>query len=254
MDERILLDLRERPLETDGDGSSLASGRDGRSGGPLADPRALTILTTEHWSLLSARGLVYNEAFARAGMFLTFLSTTLVGLGLFSATAGFSSTFLVVVAVVLGVDLFIGLSTLGRVASATSEDLRMLQGMNRLRHAYHEMLPGLEDYFVWGKHDDMRGVFAIYNAPAMSGLLRPMLHAFTTVPGSISVICAALAGIEAGVLSALLGVPGYASIAVGVGVSLVVVWLSIAMMQSTIRRFAERSDVKFPTPAERSPE
>lgn len=37
----------------------------------LDDPRVLQILTTEHWSLLSARSLAYNEAFTRAGMFLT---------------------------------------------------------------------------------------------------------------------------------------------------------------------------------------
>ena len=39
----------------------------------LDDPRVLTILSTEHWSLLSGRSLAYNEAFTRGGMFLTFL-------------------------------------------------------------------------------------------------------------------------------------------------------------------------------------
>jgi hypothetical protein len=38
----------------------------GGHGSALDDPRALTILTTEHWGLLTARSLVYNEAFARA--------------------------------------------------------------------------------------------------------------------------------------------------------------------------------------------
>ena len=32
----------------------------------LHDPRALQILGTEHWSLLSARSLAYDEAFTRA--------------------------------------------------------------------------------------------------------------------------------------------------------------------------------------------
>ena len=36
----------------------------------LDDPRAVQILTTEHWSLLASRSLAYNEAFARGGMFL----------------------------------------------------------------------------------------------------------------------------------------------------------------------------------------
>ena len=80
-----------RPRRRAGDGP-------GDDAGPphLADPRALTILTTEHWSLLTARSLVYNEAFARGGMFLTFLTGTLVALGFVSQGSGFATGFLVV--------------------------------------------------------------------------------------------------------------------------------------------------------------
>jgi hypothetical protein len=67
----------------------------------LHDPRALQILTTEHWSLLSARSLVYNEAFARAGMFLTFLSASLVALALVAQGMGFDRDFLVLSAIML---------------------------------------------------------------------------------------------------------------------------------------------------------
>jgi hypothetical protein len=49
--------------------------------GPLSDPRALQILNTEHWSLLATRSLAYNEAFSRAGMFLSFLSASLIVIG-----------------------------------------------------------------------------------------------------------------------------------------------------------------------------
>jgi hypothetical protein len=44
-------------------------------GGPSL-PRALRlqILTTEHWSLSSTRGLTWNEALSRATMFLAVLS------------------------------------------------------------------------------------------------------------------------------------------------------------------------------------
>ena len=46
----------------------------------IDDPRTIQLLATEHWSLLGARSLAYNEAFVRAGMFLTFLSTSFVAL------------------------------------------------------------------------------------------------------------------------------------------------------------------------------
>lgn len=40
----------------------------GTGSAPIDDPRALTILSTEQYSLLTARSLVDNEAFAHAGM------------------------------------------------------------------------------------------------------------------------------------------------------------------------------------------
>jgi hypothetical protein len=198
------------------------------TGTPLADPRALTILTTEHWSLLSARSLVYNEAFARAGMFLTFLSATLVALGLLSTATGFSREFLLVAATLFALDLFIGVATMARVASATADDIRCIQGMNRLRHAYHEMVPGLEHYFISGKHDDVRGVFAAYGA-AEDVMSRPgLLHGFTTVPGMLGVICAAVAAVLAGVTVLLVTVAPIAAVvaavitfAVGIAASMV---------------------------------
>ncbi len=55
----------------------------------LNDPRALQILSTEHWSLLSSRSRAYNEAFTRAGMFLSFLSMSFVALALLAQGMSF---------------------------------------------------------------------------------------------------------------------------------------------------------------------
>lgn len=44
----------------------------------LDDPRAVAILTAEHWSLLSARTLGYQEMFARATVFIGVLSGIIV--------------------------------------------------------------------------------------------------------------------------------------------------------------------------------
>ncbi len=98
----------------------------------------------------------------------------------------------------LGLDLFIGLATMGRVSTATSEDIRFLQGMNRLRHAYHETVPGLEPYFITGHYDDVLGIFAGYGADVQSRTWRSIVHGFTTVVGMLGVINAALTGVVVG--------------------------------------------------------
>src|SRR6187551_937155 len=141
MQESIPVGAAEgRPL----DQATVPATDSGGSASALDDPRALQILSTEHWSLLAGRSLVYNEAFSRAGMFLTFLSATLIALGLMSGAMGFSSEFLGITVLLLALDLFIGLATMGRVSTATDEDIRYLQGMNRIRHAYHQAVEGLE--------------------------------------------------------------------------------------------------------------
>jgi hypothetical protein len=202
-----------------------ASAVGGTSGGPFDDPRALTILTTEHWGLMSARSLVYNEAFARAGMFLAFLSATVVAIGLVATATGFSDGFLTVVAVVLSLDLFVGFASLGRIAAASGEDLRYLQGMNRLRHAYHEMVPGLERYFVSSHHDDVVSVLSFYG-PSASDPISGILHGLTTTPGMIGVICSAVAGALGAVIAVLLTHDAGTAAAVGVA-AFVGVFLSL---------------------------
>jgi|SRR5450432_101587 hypothetical protein len=55
----------------------------------LHDPRALQILTTEHWSLLSTRTLGYQEMFGRTTIFVAALSGTVVALALVAQATHF---------------------------------------------------------------------------------------------------------------------------------------------------------------------
>lgn len=213
----------------------------------LADPRALTILTTEHWSLLTARSLVYNEAFARAGMFLTFLTGTLVALGFVSQGSGYTREFLLLATVLLGFDLFIGLATLGRISSASAEEIRAMQGMNRLRHAYLEMVPTLEPYFSTSPHDDLQGILSVYGAtPERPTFIGNFAHGMTTTPGMIGTITAAVGGAFAAALALLLGASPMIGIVAGLvslAVLTAVIWLAALRQFQSIERQLE---IRFP--------
>ena len=218
----------------------------------LADPRALTILTTEHWSLLTARSLVYNEAFARAGMFLTFLTGTLVALGFVSQGMGNTKEFLLVATALLGFDLFIVLATLGRISAASAEELRAVQGMNRLRHAYLEMVPSLGPYFTTSAYDDLPGILAIYGpAPETANrlLLSDFAHGLTTTPGMIGAIVAIVGGAFAAALALDIGAAPNIAIVVGfltIGVLFVVVWAAALRQFKAIER---QLNSRFPSPS-----
>src|SRR3712207_913221 len=134
------------------------------------DPRIVTMLSTEHWSVLSARSLAYNEAFTRAGMFLSFLSMSFVALALVAQAMAFSHDFLLVASLVLAFDFLIGLVTVGRVIGVGHDDLRAMHGMNRLRHGYVEIAPVVAPYFTTGIHDDLASVMIGYGSPPERGL------------------------------------------------------------------------------------
>lgn len=214
---------------------------------PVDDPRALQILSTEHWSLLTARSLVYNETFARGGMFLALLSASLLVLGLIATATGFSDQFLTVAALILGLDLFVGLATFGRINAASDEDLRYLQGMNRLRHAYHEMVPGLEEYFITSRYDDFESVARFYG-PESDSLLKGLLHGFTTMPGMIGVILAALSGVLAAVLVLLTTDDPRLAGTAGLLGFLVTVLVMLVISYNAAMGFVRRMHAKWPSP------
>jgi hypothetical protein len=190
-----------RPLNQ----APVTSADDG-GGSALDDPRALQILSTEHWSLLAGRSLAYNEAFSRAGMFLTFLSAQLIVIGFLIGSQGLSPAVVPVAAVLLLGDLYIGAATVGRLIDANSEELHAVRGMNRIRHAYREMVPGLEPYFVTSFHDDARGVLAAYgdmNAP--DTVLSNVVHGLTTMIGMVATVVAMIVGALAALVVVGLG-------------------------------------------------
>ncbi|MBA3380280.1 MAG: hypothetical protein H0T97_00225 [Actinobacteria bacterium] len=124
-------------------------------------PEALRvqILATEHWSLLATRSMTYGEVFSRASIFLTVVSASVVALALVAQATDFGDGFYVFALLVLPVVLFIGVATYVRLIDTQIEDAWLVFGMNRLRHAYIEIAPELEPYFVTGLYDDEQGLF-----------------------------------------------------------------------------------------------
>jgi hypothetical protein len=183
----------------------------------LDDPRVISILSTEHWNLLSNRSLAYNEAFTRGGMFLTFLSMSFVALALLAQAIGFGSGFLAVAAVILGFDLVIGLVTYGRIVGANRDDLRAIQGMARIRQAYLRIAPDIAPFLSSPVNDDLPALMTVYGDPPTSRL-HILPYALMTSAGMIGLIVAMLTGVFVTVLALLVGVSSDAlAVLIGIG-------------------------------------
>jgi hypothetical protein len=213
----------------------------------LDDPRAIQILSTEHWSQLSARSLAYNEAFTRGGMFLTFLSMSFVALALLAQGMSFGGQFLTVAAVVLIFDFVIGLATYGRISGANVDDLRAMHGMARIRHGYTQIAPILAPYFTAATYDDIESVVAGYGR-IPSGGMGQVLYGLTTSGGMIGLIVSMVGGVLAAVLALMVGVHGDIAVWIGVAGAVVTFVAIVVVTVGSVPDHQRDMTVLFPAP------
>ncbi len=216
----------------------------------LDDPRALQILATEHWSLLASRTMSWNEAFSRASMFLATLSAAVIATALVAQVSGFGQGVVVFVLVILPFVELIGLATFARLGEANAEDVRYLQGMNRIRHAYLEAAPLLEPFFVTSHHDDLPAVFSAYGITpaARYSIARRRLHyAFVTTQGMVGIIDSMLAGVFGALVAILAGSSAAAAVLVGILALAAAVGLHVLIGVSIYERLRAGMTSRFPT-------
>jgi hypothetical protein len=198
--------------------SPLEPSENGRCKTGLDDPRALEILTTEHWSLLSTRTLGYQEMFGRTTIFVAVLSGMVVALALLAQATHFGHETLWFAVVLISVALLIGLATFVRCVAINFEDARWVTGMNLLRHAYLHLVPELEPFFVTG-HDREADRLALGHGSRQR--LGNLANSLTTTSGVVAALNSILAGALASDLGALFGGGPAVIVALGVGVSVV---------------------------------
>lgn len=205
----------ERPIAATGMGAEPAPvptpAREETSDGGVPPAMRLQILSTEHWSLLASRSLAWNEAFSRAGMFLSTLSGAIVALALVAQASAFGEGFRLFALVILPVVLLVGIGTVLRMGIANYHDAVCVIGMNRIRAAYMEIAPELERYFVMGTTDDARGLSLTFAVQPRTPIFVQMFAStpmLITVVDSIlfaSIIALLLLQLGASTVAALIG-------------------------------------------------
>jgi hypothetical protein len=209
-------------------------------------PDAPPILAAEHWSLLAARSLIWNEAMSRATVFLTVLSASIIALALLADATGFGPQTTTLALVLLPVVFLLGIAAYARLVQINTEEFQLVLAMNRLRNAYLQIEPGLERYLTTGHHDDERGVIATYmlDRPTRQWL---WVHFLVNTPTIVATVDAALATAIVVLLLQAAGVVRAAVVAGG-AVAFLAVWGTLFRLQlHTLRPFRGKTP-RFPTP------
>jgi hypothetical protein len=111
-------------------------------------PAAITIATTEHFTLQTARSATIAESTGRATMFLSAVSGGLVGLGLVATASQIGTAFYAFGLILLPTLAFVGLVTFERVLQSGIEDRDYARRIARLRGYYFDTAPELTPYLL----------------------------------------------------------------------------------------------------------
>jgi hypothetical protein len=201
---------------------------------------------TEHWSLLAARSLVYTEAMSRTSIFVAALSGAVVALALVAQATDFEAGFVAFALVLLPVVYFLGAVTIVRLAQVSREDLRWVQGMNRIRNAYLDMAPELERYFVTSHHDDELGI--LQSSVAMRAQ-PPPTQAFVAIPGVVAVIDSVVAGAIAAIAGIGLDLGTAGAVILGVVFFLISLAGFVLWAVRILAQYRAEIDSRFPSPS-----
>jgi len=157
----------------------------------------LQFLTTEHFTLQTAKSATVAEANGRATLFLSSVSSAVVALAFIGQVSGIGATFFIFGLVLFPSLVFLGFVTFERAIQTAIENMLLSRGINRIRHYYIETAPEVKKYFMQSANDDVGG--ALYNMGIVPN--NSAWQHFVTNAGMISVINSILAGVFSGILS-----------------------------------------------------
>src|SRR5215207_9394377 len=220
----------------------------GEAGDRQLGPHAAQLLGTEHWSLIAARSLIWNEAQSRATVFLTVLSASIIALALLADATGVGAQTTTLALVLLPVVLLLGIATYVRLVQINTEEFQLVLAMNRLRRAYLTIAPGLEPYFTTGHYDDEKGLVTTYmlHRPTQARL---WLHFLVNTPTIVATVDASLAATIVVLLLQVAEAPRATLVAGGV-VAFLAVWGTLFPMQRYVLHPLRDTTPRFPTPQE----
>jgi len=209
-------------------------------------PAFMQALTTEHFTLQTARAVAVSEGNGRTALYLGALSSTLVALALVAQQSLFGQVFHVVALTVLPAVFFLGLVTYVRILQSSIEDILYARAINRIRHYYTEIDPSQAHYFLLSGSDDVPG------ALANMGLRDSWTQFLFTMPSAVAVINSLLGGVTVAVaVVTLLGAALPVAVPAGMASGTAILALHVAYQ---VRRFAAmRAGVAAEFPSARRP-
>jgi hypothetical protein len=160
----------------------------------------LQALTTEHFTLQTARSATIADSNGRSALYLATVSSAVVALAFIGQLTHTGQAFHLFALALLPALVVLGILTYLRLVQTAVEDLFYARAINRIRHHYVGLDPDGARWFVLCGFDDPAGVMAAMGlaAPGARHSHRHLMsHAATMVAAVTSIIGGVLAALVA---------------------------------------------------------
>lgn len=164
-----------------------AAGSDEAPSGAL-----LAALTTEHYTLQSARASTVVEANGRSLMFLSAVSGATVALALVAQLDHLGQTFSVFALTILPAILALGITSYARLADLAVHDAYYARAIGRIRSFYLATDPSARSYIMLSAGDDPHAIMR------QTGDRHSRWHHLSHAATSVAAVNAVIAGVFAG--------------------------------------------------------
>lgn len=202
-------------------------------------------MTTEHFTLQAARGIVNNEIMNRINIYFTVLSSVLIAAAFLAQRPELIQIFQLFAWIAFPALVVMGILTIARLIELANMDFVYLRALNRVRHFYTQATPEAQQFLLFPPYDDDPSVRAYggYNLGFRGNLL--------SAGGTVVVInCILTTVLISALISLPLGIPPLNFLPFGIVILVGVYFIHgfIALRLAGRNQLPDYSEVRFPTP------
>ncbi len=118
------------------------------------------LITTEHFTLSSARSVINGEISSRISIYFTTLSSVLIALAFFAQSDSMKPLFVIFGWIAVPLVVLLGLFSMARLMILSAMDMTYVRAINRIRNFYLKTAPSIETFLLFPPYDDDQSVSA----------------------------------------------------------------------------------------------
>jgi hypothetical protein len=212
--------------------------------------RMNVFLTTEHFTLQSARNIINAEIISRVTIYFATLSSVLIASAFFAQIPQLAELFGVFIWIAFPVLIVLGLFTLARLIVLGKMDSVYIRAINRIRQFYVRAAPEVQNFLLFPPYDDDQSIYIYggYSANFRGNLLSAS-HAVVVTNSIVATV------LVSALISVSLGMTTLSFLPYGIGIFILMLILHSVLAYRLARMDfrPEYRQVRFPAATSDSP-